>query len=154
MQPVLLQRAIAIACENVESGGGPFGCVVVRDGVLLAESGNRVVPDHDPTAHAEVLAIRLACRALRSHQLEGCDVYCSCEPCPMCLGALYWARPRAVYFAATRDDAARAGFDDAMIYEELRRPPEQRLRTIRRVALDDATRPFELWRNSGRKVAY
>lgn len=154
MEQRFLERAVHIAGENVALGGGPFGCVVVRDGVVLAESGNRVTLDHDPTAHAEVLAIRAACLRLRSHQLDGCDVYCSCEPCPMCLGAIYWARPRSVFFAATRGDAADAGFDDALIYEELARPPEQRRRTLRHVPLPEACRPFALWRANTGKTGY
>jgi guanine deaminase len=112
-----LALAIAEATASAKSDqGGPFGAVVVKDGQVIAQAANRVVPDCDPTAHAEVLAIRAACAALGTFQLDGCDIYASCEPCPMCLGAILWARPRAVYFAATRDQAAEAGFDDAVFH--------------------------------------
>jgi guanine deaminase len=154
MEQRFLERAVRIACESVSSGGGPFGCVVTRDDEILAESGNRVTLDHDPTAHAEVLAIRAACRSLGSHQLQGCDVYCSCEPCPMCLGAIYWSRPRAVFFAASREDAARAGFDDALIYAELSLAPDRRQRALVQAAVRDADEPFRLWRGLSRRVDY
>lgn len=154
MEQRFLERAVRVACESISAGGGPFGCVVTRDGEVLAESGNRVTLDHDPTAHAEVLAIRAACRALGSHRLDGCDVYCSCEPCPMCLGAMYWARPRAVFYAATRQDAARAGFDDALIYAELSLAPERRQRPLLRVTVPDADEPFRLWRACATRREY
>ncbi|MCU0246793.1 MAG: nucleoside deaminase, partial [Bryobacter sp.] len=112
MDPRFLERAVALAARSVARGGGPFGAVVVRGGTVIAQAANRVTASHDPTAHAEVRAIRAACRKLGTHQLDGCEIYSSCEPCPMCLGAIYWARLSAVYFAASREDAARAGFDD------------------------------------------
>ncbi len=121
-----LDRALALAKSSAQNDGGPFGALVVQDGHVLAESNNRVTAHHDPTAHAEVEAIRAACRSLGHHQLHGCTLYSSCEPCPMCLGAIYWARPERVLFASTRQEAAAAGFDDAMIYEELDLPGEQR----------------------------
>lgn len=115
-----MEQAIQLAVENVRSGrGGPFAAVVVKNGQVIATGSNRVTSTNDPTAHAEVTAIREACRALNTFQLTGCDLYTSCEPCPMCLGAIYWARPDRVYFAATASDAADAGFDDSFIYEEL-----------------------------------
>jgi guanine deaminase len=115
-----LGLAIAEAIRGASAGqGGPFGAVVVRDGVVIAKAANAVVATNDPTAHAEVQAIRAACSVLGSFRLDGCDVYASCEPCPMCLGAILWARPRAVYFAATRSEAAQAGFDDAIFYQAL-----------------------------------
>jgi guanine deaminase len=115
-----LDLAIAEAMRGAQAGqGGPFGAVVVKDGVVIAKAANAVVANNDPTAHAEVQAIRAACTVLGTFQLDGCDVYASCEPCPMCLGAILWARPRAVYYAATRQDAAAAGFDDAAFYEAL-----------------------------------
>jgi len=115
-----IRRAIEIANQNfTEKSGGPFGAVIVRDGKIIAEARNTVVIDNDPTAHAEVNAIRDACRKLGSFQISECEIYCSCEPCPMCLGAIYWARPKALYFAASREDAEIAGFDDSYIYKEL-----------------------------------
>jgi guanine deaminase len=150
-----LRMAIEEGVRGVRSGrGGPFGALVVQGDRVLAAACNEVTSRNDPTAHAEMQAIRAACELLGSFQLTDCDVYASCEPCPMCLGALYWARPRAVYFAASRTDAAAAGFDDATIYEELGRPPPERKMVIERVALDGATRPFEVWRASPGRVRY
>lgn len=147
-----LRLAIACAIEGAHAGrGGPFGAVVVKDGTVIAEACNRVVETNDPTAHAEVQAIRAACEKLQSFQLDGCDVYASCEPCPMCLGALFWARPRAVYFAATRLDAASVGFDDARFYEELAGP---RLLPREHVHLDEAAQPFRIYAGIGDKVPY
>jgi guanine deaminase len=140
-----LAEAIRLATDSVAKGGGPFGCVIVKDGAILARATNAVTRDFDPTAHAEVVAIRDACRFLGSHQLEGCDLYASCEPCPMCLGAVYWARPRAVYFAATRQEAAATGFDDDLIYRELALPPEARQRPFVHVSLAAASEPFQAW---------
>jgi guanine deaminase len=141
-----LRLAIEQAVEGARGGqGGPFGAVVVKDGQVVAAGCNQVTSLNDPTAHAEMQAIRAACRALGSFQLAGCDVYASCEPCPMCLGALAWARPRAVYFAATRADAAAAGFDDALLYEELARPEGERRLLTTRLALPEAALPFEAW---------
>jgi len=120
VNPRFLQRAIALAAGNARtSAGGPFGAVVVKDGVVIGEGVNQVTAHHDPTAHAEVLAIREACRKLGVFQLPGCELYTSCEPCPMCLGAIYWARVDRVYFAATQQQAAEAGFDDAFIYQQI-----------------------------------
>ena len=115
-----MQRAIELAQQGVDSNtGGPFGCVIARDGRIVGEGSNQVTSTNDPTAHAEIVAIRNACAELNSFQLEGCVVYTSCEPCPMCLGAIYWARPERVYIACNRNDAATAGFDDAFIYDEI-----------------------------------
>jgi|SRR5450755_4572162 guanine deaminase len=121
MNTEFMRRAVALALENVRNGGGPFAAVIVKDERVVAEGANCVTATNDPTAHAEVVAIRAACQALGSFQLTGCDVYASCEPCPMCLGAIYWARPARVYFAAAAEDAAAAGFDDTFIYEEISR---------------------------------
>jgi guanine deaminase len=151
-QTRFLGQAIACAIAGAEAGrGGPFGAVVVKDGVVIAEACNHVVEKNDPTAHAEVEAIRAACAALGSFQLDGCEVYASCEPCPMCLGALFWARPRAVYFAATRADAAAAGFDDARFYDEL---TEARCLPRAQVPVPDAGRPFAIYARLASKVAY
>ena len=125
--PIFMQRAIALATENVTSGvGGPFGAVVVRGGEMVATGVNLVTATNDPTAHAEVVAIRAACQALGSFQLTGCEVYTSCEPCPMCLAALYWARCDAIFYGNTAADAAAAGFDDSFLYQEIARPLDQR----------------------------
>lgn len=150
-----IQKAIALAVENVKSGnGGPFGCVIVRDGKILSTGVNTVTASNDPTAHAEMVAIRAACEALGSHQLAGCDVYASCEPCPMCTGALYWARPAHVYFAATREEAARSGFDDSMMFEEIAAPPSMRRLHFSRVHVDGSVGPFQLWGKSSSKKLY
>src|SRR6476660_2991465 len=120
MESGFMRKVIELSIENVRSGeGGPFAALVVKDGLIIATGTNRVTTTFDPTAHAEVVAIREACRALSQFQLSGCEIYTSCEPCPMCLGAIYWARPSKVYFGATHDDAARIGFDDSFIYEQL-----------------------------------
>src|ERR1700732_1246608 len=122
MTSSFMKQAIELAVENVRREGGPFAALVVKDGVVIATGANQVTRASDPTAHAEIVAIREACRVLGHFQLSGCDVYSSCEPCPMCLGALYWARPARIFFAATKDDAAAAGFDDSLIYREIQVP--------------------------------
>lgn len=150
-----LERAVALAREGMTaSKGGPFGCVVVKDGQVLAEGYNRVTSDQDPTAHAEIVAIREACRRLGSFQLEGCTLFASCEPCPMCLGAIYWARPAAVYYAGTRDDAARAGFDDAFIYEEIDTTGAERSIPFAHVPVPEATAVFNDWKRLSAKQSY
>jgi guanine deaminase len=150
-----LVMAFEVAVQGVESGaGGPFGAVVVRGDDVLASAHNQVVTTNDPTAHAEIGAIRAACAVLNSFQLDDCELYASCEPCPMCLGAIYWARPRAVFFSATRDDAARAGFDDAYVYEEIALPPEARTLPMRRVEHARAAAPFVAWEAKPDKVEY
>jgi len=155
MSELFLQRAIALAMENVNSGqGGPFAALIVKDGKIIAEGAYRVTSSNDPTAHAEIEAIRQACRVLGSFQLSGCDLYASCEPCPMCFGAIYWARPDRVFYAATAADAAAAGFDDAFIYEELRRPPTGRRLSITQFFHPDALRPFQAWLASSSKKPY
>lgn len=145
MDPALLRRAIELAVANVAQGGGPFAALVVKDGRVIAEGVNRVTAAHDPTAHAEVEAIRAACAALGTFQLTGCDLYASCEPCPMCLGAIYWARPERVFYAATAADAARAGFDDAFIYRQLPVPPAERAIPMLNLLRDEAAAPFAAW---------
>jgi guanine deaminase len=155
MHDSFLRRAVELATDNVRLGrGGPFGAVIVRDGAVVAEGVNTVTPSNDPTAHAEVNAIRAACRSLGRFDLRGCVLYASCEPCPMCLGAIYWARLEAVYYAATREDAASAGFDDSVLYEEIPKPDEARRLLTSRLAVAGATAPFEAWRLSGSKVPY
>lgn len=148
-------RAIHLAVENVQSGrGGPFGCVVVKDGAIIAEGANLVTSTNDPTAHAEIVAIRAACQVLGAFQLAGCEIYTSCEPCPMCLGAIYWARPARLFYAATAADAAAAGFDDSLIYKELKLPLDARRIPTARIQLDEALSPFRTWLNSRHRIDY
>jgi guanine deaminase len=149
-----LARAIEIAISNVGAGGGPFGAVVARDGRAVAEAGNAVTRDLDPTAHAEVCAIRLACRELGVFSLAGCEIYASCEPCPMCLGAIYWARLDRVYFAATRHDAARGGFDDRLIYDEFSADVNRRRIPVQHVLHPQAREPFAAWHGLQDKIRY
>jgi tRNA(Arg) A34 adenosine deaminase TadA len=150
-----MRRAIELAQNGIDSNdGGPFGAVVVRDGEIIGEGCNRVTSTNDPTAHAEVVAIREACKNLSSFQLDGCVIYTSCEPCPMCLGAIYWARPAKMYFACRREDAARVGFDDALIYEEIERPIEARRIESVNFLRDEGLRVFENWANKLDKTEY
>jgi guanine deaminase len=153
--PEFLRRAIALAVRNVESAaGGPFAAVVVRDGKIVGEGVNTVTAHNDPTAHGEVNAIRAACRALGAFNLAGCVLYTSCEPCPMCLAASYWARLDAVYYGACAADAARAGFDDAFLYDELRK--DQQARTLPAIQMlgDEAWACFAAWIASAGKIDY
>jgi guanine deaminase len=153
--PKLMLEAVRLATENVLSGkGGPFGALVVRDGNIIASGVNRVTVDNDPTAHAEINAIREACRALKSFQLPGCALYTSCEPCPMCLGAIYWARPEIVYYGNTCRDAARVGFDDSFIYDEIQMPREERKIPFVRLLGDRAIESFLAWERHERKIGY
>lgn len=155
MQNRFMERAIALSLENVHSGrGGPFAAVVVKDGRIIAEGTNRVTSTNDPTAHAEVVAIREACRALGSFQLNGCEVYTSCEPCPMCLGAIYWARPAHVYFAATAADAARYGFDDSFIGQEMQRPRAEGKIPLTQLMGAEALAAFIAWEKKPDKIKY
>jgi len=149
-----MRQAIELAIDNVRRGGGPFGALVEKDGVVVATGVNQVTRHNDPTAHAEVVAIREACRVIGSFQLAGCHLYTSCEPCPMCLGAIYWARPARVFFAATHDDAAAAGFDDSFIYRQIAIPHSERSIPMIRVLDEKSTRPFEDWVNQAHKTEY
>jgi guanine deaminase len=152
---LFLRQAIDLAREGVEKGlGGPFGCVIVRDGEVVGKGCNGVTSTNDPTAHAEVVAIRDACQWLGDYQLTGCDVYASCEPCPMCLGALYWARPRRVVYAATRHEAAEAGFDDDFIYREIGLEGGERRIPFEYRQVNEAGEVFALWREKGNKRLY
>jgi guanine deaminase len=153
--PIFMQRAIALATENVTSGvGGPFGAVVVLDGEIIASGVNLVTSTNDPTAHAEVVAIRAACKALNNFQLTGCEVYTSCEPCPMCLAALYWSRCDAIFYGTTAADAAAAGFDDSFLYTEIARPLDQRKIPIARLLGDEAIVSFNTWCAQTAKIEY
>jgi tRNA(Arg) A34 adenosine deaminase TadA len=153
--PIFMQRAIALATENVLSGaGGPFGAVVVRAGEIIATGVNLVTSTNDPTAHAEVVAIRAACKALGDFQLKGCVVYTSCEPCPMCLAALYWSRCDAIFYGNSAANAAAAGFDDSILYEEVRRPINQRSIPMKRLLAGEAIESFNTWRAQTDKIEY
>ena len=149
-----MARAIELSLANVARGGGPFGAVIVKDGAVVAEGVNRVTAANDPTAHAEVEAIRAACRALGDFQLAGCDVYTSCEPCPMCLGALYWARPDRIFFGNSAADAAAVGFDDSHVYAELARPRGERRIPTTQLMRDEAQAAFDAWRDKEDKGRY
>lgn len=150
-----MRRAIELASNGMESNdGGPFGCVVARGDEIVGEGNNRVTSTNDPTAHAEVVAIRNACSRLNTFQLTGCTVYTSCEPCPMCLGAVLWARPDAVYFAGTREDAAEAGFDDEHFYNELYRDNDSRELPLQNLLRSDAQAVFTAWRSKPDKIEY
>ena len=150
-----MKHAIDLAVENVRSGnGGPFGALVVKGDALLASGTNLVTTTNDPTAHAEVVAIRAACHMLGTFQLVGCELYTSCEPCPMCLSAIYRARPDRFFYAASREDAARGGFDDAIIYDQVALPPEQRMIAGHRLSLAEDFQPFAEWISSLRKIPY
>ncbi len=150
----LMARAIELSEKSVTSAGGPFGAVIAKDGKIIAEASNSVTLTHDPTAHAEVNAIRKAGEVLGTHDLSGCTIYCSCEPCPMCLSAIYWAHIDHIFFANTSQDAARIGFDDAFIYQELDLPAEQRLRKLQPLMRDEAQKAFEMWQESSDKTEY
>lgn len=152
---VWMKQAIELAVDNVVSGrGGPFGAVIVRDGEIVAEGVNLVTATNDPTAHAEIVAIREACRRLGRFQLEDCEIYASCEPCPMCLGAIYWARPALVYFASAKEDAAEAGFDDSFIYEEIRVPRSSRRIPFIPMMREEARAAFHEWRRRPNRIEY
>ncbi len=155
MHEVFLQQAIDLAADNVSSGdGGPYGAIIVKNKRLIAASGNKVTSSLDPTAHAEISAIRLACIALNDFQLHDCILYTSCEPCPMCLGAIYWARLAKVYYACSRFDAADANFDDSFIYDEILISPSERSIAMHHINLPDALQPFKLWTEKESKVVY
>jgi guanine deaminase len=153
--PEFLRRAIALATRNVLSGaGGPFGALVARDGVIVAEAVNTVTATNDPTAHAEVNAIRAAARALGSFTLAGCQLYTSCQPCPMCLAAAHWARMTEIFYGAGAEDAARAGFDDALLYEEFRKDPQARSMPATQLLAGEAWASFAAWIASPKKVVF
>jgi len=150
-----MHEAIRLSIENVQSSnGGPFGAVIVKNGEIIATGVNEVTKSNDPTAHAEIIAIRNACKILDSFQLDDCEIYCSCEPCPMCLGAIYWARPKAIYFANTKTDAAEINFDDNYIYQELELPIHERKLPTIQLLRDEAQSAFLQWQKSDKKIDY
>jgi guanine deaminase len=153
-QLLFIEQAIQLALANVQQGGGPFGALVVKDGKVIATGVNRVTATSDPTAHAEIVAIRQACQSLHNFELTGCEIYCSCEPCPMCLGAIYWARPERVFFAAPAAAAADAGFDDTFIKQQLTQPVECQQLSISQIAHATALQPFQAWKAKPDKITY
>ena len=154
-QKKFMRAAIRLSIENIKNGNaGPFGTVIVKNGKILASGVNKVTQSNDPTAHAEIVAIRNACEKLGSFQLDGCEIYCSCEPCPMCLGAIYWARPDRIYFAHTKKDAADINFDDNFIYDELDVAISQRKLPTIQLLRDEAQKAFKQWRESTEKIEY
>jgi guanine deaminase len=154
-QSKFMKEAIRLSVTNVEEGhGGPFGAVVVKDGKIIGRGTNCVTKHNDPTAHAEVMAIREACKLLNTFQLNGCEIYTSCEPCPMCLGAIYWARPDKLYYANSKEDAAAIQFDDKFIYEEIEKPVDERKLFTQQILRDEALEAFEKWSRSTKKTEY
>jgi guanine deaminase len=150
-----LQQAIQLAVDNVNNNqGGPFGAIVVKDGEVIGSGVNTVTACYDPTAHAEIQAIRDACKNIQHFQLDDCIIYTSCEPCPMCFGAIYWARPKKVYFACTKHEAAEAGFDDQFIYDELNLPCEKRQIFMEKLNESEKLAPFRAWINSMERIEY
>ena len=150
-----MRRAIALAQRGMDANdGGPFGAIVVKDGEIIGEGWNRVTSTNDPTAHAEIIAIREACKKIDSFQLDGCTIYTSCEPCPMCLGAIYWARPARVFYACTREDAAEIGFDDEFIYKEIEKNFEHRQMKLVNLLRDEGLTVFENWTGKTDKTKY
>jgi tRNA(Arg) A34 adenosine deaminase TadA len=150
-----MARAIQLSIENVHSGrGGPFGAVVVKNGNIIAEGANQVTSANDPTAHAEILAIRAACGKLGVFELQDCEIYTSCEPCPMCLGAIYWARLSRVYFASLAADASKIGFDDSLIYREIAQPRTQRAIPMVQIMHEEALAAFRAWEEKPNKIVY
>lgn len=155
MHKQFLQQAIDLASKNVgHHYGGPYGAIIVKEEKIIASSGNRVTTNIDPTAHAEIMVIRQACQFLGDYKLSNCILYSSCEPCPMCLGAIYWARIEKIFFACTREDAARAGFDDSFIYDEILLPSEKRSIPMLQIDMSNAQQPFDYWKNDQNKRLY
>lgn len=154
MNKDFMKLAIDLSIKNIENGGGPFGAVIVKDGEIIAASANSVTIDNDPSAHAEVNAIREACKKLQTFDLSGCEIYSSCEPCPMCLGAIYWARIDKLYFANTKEDADAIGFSDNFIYDEIAKPYSQRNLKTENFLREEAIKAFEIWAKTENKIEY
>ena len=149
-----MSRAIELSIESVKSGGGPFGSVIIKNNEIISEGMNRVTKNNDPTAHGEIVAIRNACKNLNDFSLKGCELYTSCEPCPMCLSAIYWSRIDKIYYANTRDDAKKIDFDDSLIYSELTKKIKERKIPTAQLMRDEALQGFKLWKNTENKVKY
>ena len=149
-----MSRAIELSINSVDNAGGPFGCVVVKENKIIAEGSNKVTSSNDPTAHAEIVAIREACKKLNTFNLVGCDLYTSCEPCPMCLSAIYWSHIDNIYYANTRDDAKKINFDDSMIYSEFSKKIEDRRIPIKQMLREEALKAFDVWDKKTDKIEY
>ena len=154
MKNRFMSRAIELSIESVKSGGGPFGSVIIKNNEIISEGMNRVTKNNDPTAHGEIVAIRNACKNLNDFSLKGCELYTSCEPCPMCLSAIYWSRIDKIYYANTRDDAKKIEFDDSLIYSELTKKIKERKIPTTQLMRDEALQGFKLWKNTENKVKY
>jgi tRNA(Arg) A34 adenosine deaminase TadA len=155
MNAEFMWEAIRLSIQNIREGsGGPFACVIVKDNKIIARGTNTVTSTNDPTAHAEIVAIRNACKVLKTFQLTGCEIYTSCEPCPMCLGAIYWARPDKIYYANGRNDAARIGFDDEFLYEELPKKISERMIPTKQLMREEALAAFLEWEQKQDKIKY
>ena len=154
MKNEFMKRAIELSVESVKKGGGPFGCIIVKNGEIVSEGSNKVTLTNDPTAHGEIVAIRAACKKLDNFNLKGCELYSTCEPCPMCLSAIYWARIDKVYYANTRKDAQKIGFDDALIYSEFQKNIDKRKIPMIQMLRNEALKAFELWDKKIDKVKY
>ncbi len=154
MKNEFMKRAIELSIEGVNKGGGPFGCVIIKDNKIVAEGSNKVVPTKDPTAHGEIVAIREACKKLNNFNLKGCELYSTCEPCPMCLSAIYWARIDKIFYANTREDAKKIDFDDSLIYSEFIKNIDERKIPMVQIMRNEALKAFELWDKKTDKVKY
>ena len=154
MKKRFMSRAIELSIESVKSGGGPFGSVIIKNNEIISEGMNRVTKNNDPTAHGEIVAIRNACKNLNDFSLKGCELYTSCEPCPMCLSAIYWSRIDKIYYANTRDDAKKIDFDDSLIYSELTKKIKERKIPTTQLMRDEALQGFTFWKNTENKVKY
>ena len=149
-----MKKAIELSIENINKGGGPFGCVIVKDNKIIAEGSNKVTTTNDPTAHGEIVAIREACKKLNDFSLNGCELYSTCEPCPMCLSAIYWARINKIYYANTREDAQKIDFDDSLIYSEFNKNIKERKIPMVQMMRSEALKAFDLWDRKTDKVKY
>ena len=149
-----MKKAIELSIENINKGGGPFGCVIVKDNKIIAEGSNKVTTTNDPTAHGEIVAIREACKKLNDFSLNGCELYSTCEPCPMCLSAIYWARINKIYYANTREDAQKIDFDDSLIYSEFKKTIKERKIPMVQMMRSEALKAFDLWDRKTDKVKY
>ena len=154
MKNKFMQRAIELSIESINSGGGPFGSVIVKDEKIISEGMNRVTVDNDPTSHGEIVAIRNACKKLNTFNLSNCSLYSSCEPCPMCMSAIYWSRIGNVYYANTRDDAKKINFDDSLIYSEIPKKNEDKKISMKQIMRNEALKAFDLWDKKTDKIEY
>ena len=154
MKYEFLKRAIDLSVESIKKGGGPFGCIIIKNGEIISEGSNKVTLTNDPTAHGEIVAIRNACKKINNFNLSGCELYSTCEPCPMCLSAIYWARIEKIYYANTREDAKKIDFDDSLIYSELQKNINKRKIPMIQMMRNEALKAFELWDKKKDKVKY